>query len=820
MRRVLSVALLVTSITTFVGAQGASPTITPLGVRELRTPRTGIPGADVAVNATEDGWVEMSIDRRLVQRPTDPREAVIAREFFDPDDVLAWADSVDALLRWKPTAPNQESPMRPSIGYQNGHHYMARLFARNGQLDAAITLEHCGSHSSAGATIPPWELAATAAEFRRAAMEARAVRPAVPARAPADAVYWEHSVACPAALRPESPAPTYPSIPLRERRPYQVLAQFVVNTDGRVDTSTFRAANSTDARFAAQVRAVITKWRFDPATRAGRAVRQLVHMPIGFNPPLVDEPGEPACGQGAFGGAVVRPVTPGAALPPGLGTEFLSQVAHALGGSGLPTALRGRRVRFVYSRFQDATMIRPAPSDSGTRLDPLFEREIGSMATSLFGPLPETFRNDAIELEVEFNPSCAHPLTVPLRVSVVSLVPQGDGTVLVSNVDETGADYLMREPVDRHDVVSPSALREWLDAMEQGIARIDTAAWRSGTPAPDMTPGVPFLGGALGTGLHLYLSGHGWLQGGFSCGATQGPLEVMSTEFGAFKRAALTAAALAPRQPRWGRTRSDAYFEHEVGCEAEPMRGNPAPRYPDVGRDPRLSHEVIARLVVDILGRAEPSSVEVMPETDPRFALVVIDAVRAWRFRPAMRGGRPVRALIHMPVVVRPPEADAVVLARRPELRHPEDTLHRTIFFKPNAPPDRPQGATQAQFDEAMRATQPYVDKARASWPSARARFEKGLPTGYELFVTVRLRDAQGRQEQAFVRVERLTGETIRGRIQSDLRLVSGYRRGDPYALPERELVDWTIVNPDGREEGNVVGKFLETYRPARPPQR
>jgi hypothetical protein len=27
-------------------------------------------------------------------------------------------------------------------------------------------------------------------------------------------------------------------------------------------------------------------------------------------------------------------------------------------------------------------------------------------------------------------------------------------------------------------------------------------------------------------------------------------------------------------------------------------------------------------------------------------------------------------------------------------------------------------------------------------------------------------------------------------------------------------LLDWLITRPDGTEEGNVVGKFIDTYRP------
>lgn len=65
-----------------------------------------------------------------------------------------------------------------------------------------------------------------------------------------------------------------------------------------------------------------------------------------------------------------------------------------------------------------------------------------------------------------------------------------------------------------------------------------------------------------------------------------------------------------------------------------------------------------------------------------------------------------------------------------------------------------------------------------------------------------------------FVAVTSIVGDTIRGRISSPIQVVRGYRYGQPYALLEGELLDWTIAKPDGSEEGNVVGKFLDGYRP------
>jgi protein TonB len=62
----------------------------------------------------------------------------------------------------------------------------------------------------------------------------------------------------------------------------QVLAQFVVDTTGRVDMATFRAIQSTNELFVQSVRRALTDWKFRPAEAGGRKVKQLVQMPLTF----------------------------------------------------------------------------------------------------------------------------------------------------------------------------------------------------------------------------------------------------------------------------------------------------------------------------------------------------------------------------------------------------------------------------------------------------------------------------------------------------------------------------------------------------------
>jgi hypothetical protein len=130
----------------------------------------------------------------------------------------------------------------------------------------------------------------------------------------------------------------------------------------------------------------------------------------------------------------------------------------------------------------------------------------------------------------------------------------------------------------------------------------------------------------------------------------------------------------------------------------------------------------------------------------------------------------------------------------------------------PNAPEDKPVPLTKNQVVAYEAAIAPYVAQARSTYPGAKARFLAGLPAGYIFAVTTRLHGDNGTFEQVFVTVREIKGGMIQGILASHINVVQGYREGDSYAFPEAELLDWVIVDRDGSEEGNVVGKFLDTY--------
>jgi len=129
----------------------------------------------------------------------------------------------------------------------------------------------------------------------------------------------------------------------------------------------------------------------------------------------------------------------------------------------------------------------------------------------------------------------------------------------------------------------------------------------------------------------------------------------------------------------------------------------------------------------------------------------------------------------------------------------------------PTDSPAQLQGDDDIQ--KLLAAIEPYVQKARATYPAVRERFLAGLPEGSALFVTAQLHDAAGNMEQAFVQVDSIHDGQIGGIIRNDINTVVAHHQGERYSFPEQDLIDWTIVSADGSEEGNVVGKFLETWQ-------
>jgi len=79
-----------------------------------------------------------------------------------------------------------------------------------------------------------------------------------------------------------SAAPVYPRDLIALGTEGQVQATYVVDTVGRVDTTTIQVLQSDDPRFTESVRTALGGMRFRPAKRSGHVVRQLVQQKFRF----------------------------------------------------------------------------------------------------------------------------------------------------------------------------------------------------------------------------------------------------------------------------------------------------------------------------------------------------------------------------------------------------------------------------------------------------------------------------------------------------------------------------------------------------------
>lgn len=86
----------------------------------------------------------------------------------------------------------------------------------------------------------------------------------------------------PAIALPGSPRPRYPQMLRSSGIEGRVVAEFIVDTTGRAEMSTFRALTSSHSLFTSAVRDAISRTRFAPAEENGKPIRLLARQEFAF----------------------------------------------------------------------------------------------------------------------------------------------------------------------------------------------------------------------------------------------------------------------------------------------------------------------------------------------------------------------------------------------------------------------------------------------------------------------------------------------------------------------------------------------------------
>ena len=95
-----------------------------------------------------------------------------------------------------------------------------------------------------------------------------------------------------------------------------------------------------------------------------------------------------------------------------------------------------------------------------------------------------------------------------------------------------------------------------------------------------------------------------------------------------------------------GSQSGDVFTDRGVDKPAAPRPGNPTPLYPTALRAAQIEGTVLARFIVDSVGRAEPASIQFPEATHAQFAEAVRQSLLRSRYLPALLDGRPVRQLV------------------------------------------------------------------------------------------------------------------------------------------------------------------------------
>jgi periplasmic protein TonB len=95
-------------------------------------------------------------------------------------------------------------------------------------------------------------------------------------------VFLESEVEKPVMVLPGTTGPAYPEMLRSAGIEGQVLAQFVVDTTGRVELATFQVLDSPHPLFVAAVRRALSRIRYLPAEARGARVAQLVQQSFQF----------------------------------------------------------------------------------------------------------------------------------------------------------------------------------------------------------------------------------------------------------------------------------------------------------------------------------------------------------------------------------------------------------------------------------------------------------------------------------------------------------------------------------------------------------
>lgn len=139
-----------------------------------------------------------------------------------------------------------------------------------------------------------------------------------------------------------------------------------------------------------------------------------------------------------------------------------------------------------------------------------------------------------------------------------------------------------------------------------------------------------------------------------------------------------------------------------------------------------------------------------------------------------------------------------------------------SIAFSFAAPPkDNPLSIREGNKDKFAQMIAPYIEMAKRTFPDVKKKFLAGVHQKEHriLQVQITLSDKNGLNEMTFMKVLGCKGDLFQGTVNNDLRIVKGYAAGDTVSFMQNEILNWVVVDAEGHEEGNFVGKAIDAIQ-------
>jgi uncharacterized protein YegJ (DUF2314 family) len=179
-------------------------------------------------------------------------------------------------------------------------------------------------------------------------------------------------------------------------------------------------------------------------------------------------------------------------------------------------------------------------------------------------------------------------------------------------------------------------------------------------------------------------------------------------------------------------------------------------------------------------------------------------AIRA-RLQQASTGGATGRARIRLVEAVRAEgDADNRLLRHEPPGTGP---YHERLAATAAALFGRTDKASAVQEGDAE--LEAARDRARARLPDVARRFAAGLPEHQSLIVKAPFRTADGGSELMWIEVREWTRGTIRGVLTDEPYEVPGLHAGATVEVPQADVFDYAVTDPQGVVEGNETTEIL-----------